>query len=111
MYHTSQWMAASEIGMIQMKDWRRGTSLDMGRLFLVQEPPADLSLAARRANEALLQARGYPPAGRCCFPKQHESIVDVQKHLGHADTRSTTIYAQFTDEANRERAERLRDCR
>jgi len=34
MYHTSQWMAASEIGMIQMKDWRRGTSLDMGRLFL-----------------------------------------------------------------------------
>ena len=43
--------------------------------------------------------------------EQHESIVDVQKHLGHADIRSTMVYAQLTDEANRERAERLRDWR
>jgi integrase len=43
--------------------------------------------------------------------EQHASIVDVQKHLGHADIRSRMIYAQLTDEANRERAERLRDWR
>jgi integrase len=27
-------LRVSEIGMLQMKDWRRGTSLDMDRLFL-----------------------------------------------------------------------------
>jgi integrase len=49
--------------------------------------------------------------GTLPLSEQHESIVDVQKHLGHADIRNTMIYAQLTDDANRERAERLRDWR
>jgi hypothetical protein len=58
----------SEIGIIQMKDWRRGTSLDMDRLFL------------RRLKGSI----------------GGETIL---------------VNAQLTDEANRERAERLRDWR
>jgi integrase len=42
---------------------------------------------------------------------QRESIVDVQRHLGHADIRSTMIYAQLTEQANEERANRLRNWR
>lgn len=38
-----------------------------------------------------------------------ESIVDVQHHLGHADIRSTMVYAQLTEQANEERAARLRN--
>jgi integrase len=49
--------------------------------------------------------------GTLLLSEQHESIVDVQKHLGHADIRNTMIYAQLTDEANLARAERLRDWR
>jgi integrase len=40
-----------------------------------------------------------------------ESIVDVQKHLGHADIKSTMIYADLTGEANEARAKRLREWR
>jgi integrase/recombinase XerD len=40
-----------------------------------------------------------------------ESIMDVQKHLGHADIKSTMIYADLTGEANEARAKRLRDWR
>lgn len=37
-----------------------------------------------------------------------ESIVDVQHHLGHADIRSTMVYAKLTEQANEERASRLK---
>jgi integrase len=37
-----------------------------------------------------------------------ESIVDVQHHLGHADIRSTMIYAKLTEQANEDRALRLK---
>jgi integrase/recombinase XerD len=42
---------------------------------------------------------------------KRESIVDVQKHLGHAVIKNTMIYAALTDEANEARAKRLRDWR
>jgi integrase len=152
-------LRASELGMIQMKDWRRGTSLDMDRLFLRRLKGSIggetiLVNAAATALRAWLRIRGTAPGpifqsrnhrpisrrrldelmkhycqlagipeekahfhalkhtcGTLLLSEQHESIVDVQKHLGHADIRSTMIYAQLTDEANRERAERLRDWR
>jgi integrase len=40
-----------------------------------------------------------------------ESIVDVQHHLGHADIRSTMVYAKLTEQANEERAARLKNWR
>lgn len=40
-----------------------------------------------------------------------ESIVDVKNHLGHADIRSTMIYAELTEQANEERAQRLKNWR
>lgn len=48
----------------------------------------------------------------CCthlLSDQRESIVDVQKHVGHASIASTMIYADLTGEANEARAKRLRD--
>jgi integrase len=38
-----------------------------------------------------------------------ESILDVKKHLGHADIRSTMIYGDLTEQANEERAKRLKN--
>ena len=152
-------LRASEIGLIQVKDWRRGTSLDMDRLLLRRLKGSiggetTLVNAAATALRAWLRIRGFAPGpmfpsrnhrpisrrrldelmkrycrmagipeekahfhslkhtcGTLLLSEQHESIVDVQKHLGHADIRNTMIYAQLTDEANRERAERLRDWR
>jgi len=40
---------------------------------------------------------------------QKESIIDVQKHLGHADIRNTMIYAELSGEANESRIKRLRE--
>lgn len=37
------------------------------------------------------------------------SIVDVQHHLGHKNIQSTMIYAELTEQANEERARRLKD--
>jgi len=39
----------------------------------------------------------------CCtllLSDRHESIVDVQAHVGHADIRNTMIYAKLTSQAN-----------
>jgi integrase len=38
-----------------------------------------------------------------------ESIAHVQAHMGHADIRSTMVYAKLTEQANEERAARLRN--
>ena len=152
-------LRVSEIGMLQMKDWRRGISLDMDRLFLHRLKGSIggetiIVNAAATALRAWLRIRGTSPGpiftsrnhrpisrrrldelmkhycklagipdekahfhslkhtcGTLLHSEQHESIVDVQKHLGHADIRNTMIYAQLTDEANQARAERLRDWR
>lgn len=40
-----------------------------------------------------------------------ESILDVKKHLGHADIRSTMIYGDLTEQANEDRAKRLKNWR
>jgi integrase len=48
----------------------------------------------------------------CCthlLSQQRESIVDVQKHVGHASIKNTMIYADLTGEANEARAKRLRE--
>jgi integrase len=129
-YH--QGFRASEIGIIQVKDWRRGTSLDTDRLFLRRLKgsiggESILVNAAATALRAWLRVRGSSsgpiftsrnrrpisrrrldalmkhycrlagiPAEKSHFhalkhtcgtpllSEQHESIVDVQKDLGHA---------------------------
>jgi integrase/recombinase XerD len=50
----------------------------------------------------------------CCthlLSDKRESIVDVQKHVGHASIKNTMIYADLTGEANEARAKRLREWR
>lgn len=50
----------------------------------------------------------------CCthlLSEQRESIVDVQKHVGHRSVKNTMIYANLTDEATEARAKRLREWR
>lgn len=50
----------------------------------------------------------------CCthlLSDQRESIVDVQRHVGHANIQNTMIYADLTGEANAARAKRLREWR
>ena len=50
----------------------------------------------------------------CCthlLSDKRESIVDVQRHVGHASIKNTMIYADLTGEANAARAKRLREWR
>jgi integrase len=150
-------LRASEIGMLDVTDFRRGTSLEMDRLVIRRLKGSIggdtvLVSAAASAIRAYLRTRGvatgplFPSRNhrrisrrrldelmkRYCqlagipdekahfhalkhscattlLSVRHESIVDVQKHLGHADIRNTMIYAKLTDQANAERAQRLRD--
>ena len=50
----------------------------------------------------------------CCthlISDKRESIMDVQRHVGHANIQSTMIYAELTGEANESRIKRLREWR
>jgi hypothetical protein len=60
-------------------------------------------IPAERPTSALKHTCGH------CSCQAARGIVDVQKHLGRDI--ATMIYAQLTDEANRERAEQLRNWR
>lgn len=152
-------LRASEIGIIQVKDFRKGPSLEMDRLFLRRLKGSIggetiLVSSAAAAVRAWLRVRGAAPGAlftsrnhraisrrrldelmkfycdragvasekahfhalkhTCAtqlLSEKKESIVDVQKHLGHADIRNTMIYAKLTDAANEERALRLKDWR
>jgi integrase/recombinase XerD len=68
------------------------------------------------------KAAGIPPekshphclkhtCGTHLVSDQRESIMDVQKHLGHASIKNTMIYAELTGEANESRIKRLREWR
>lgn len=152
-------LRASELGLITIRDYRRGPSLEMDRLFirrlkgsiggetvLVSAAAAPLRtwlrirgaaggpifpsrnhrpISRRRLDELMkryCRLAGIPAekahfhtlkhtCGTLLLSERHESIVDVQKHLGHADIRNTMIYAQLTEQANEARAQRLRDWR
>ena len=80
-------LRASEIGMIQVKDWRRGTSLDMDRLFLRRLKGSIgvetiLVNAAATALRAWLRIRGTSP--RADLPIQ-EPPADLSSVTGRAD--------------------------
>jgi type 1 fimbriae regulatory protein FimB len=150
-------LRASEIGKLEMSDFRQGTQMHLDRLLIhrlkgsISGETAMIPEAAK-CLRAWVRTRGYlegplfpsreggritrcriwqlmkkygelaglPPEKR--FPhclkhtcatqllsQQKESIIDVQKHLGHAAIASTMVYAQLTSEANEARAKRLRD--
>jgi site-specific recombinase XerD len=152
-------LRASELGMIQMRDYRPGARMDYDRLvierlkgsiggdtILVQEAALAIRKWVKKRGQApgamfLSQKKspisrqrldelmkeyctlaGIPrekahfhslkhSCGTILLSDRKESIVDVQRHLGHADIRSTMIYAQLTEQANEERANRLRNWR
>jgi integrase len=62
------------------------------------------------------QEKAHPHTWKhtCCthlISYEGESIVDVQKHVGHVNIANTMIYANLTGEANEARAKRLREWR
>ena len=150
-------LRVSELGMMQMQDYRKGNSLDMDHLYIRRlkgsiSGDTILVNAAAVALRAWLRVRGtrdgeifpsrnHNPISRqqldrlmkryCAMAnipreKAHmhalkhtcatllisdcgESIVAVQKHLGHASISSTAIYSELTDKAKEEMARRLRN--
>jgi integrase len=149
-------LRASEIGLVQMRDYRPSARKDYDHCVLDRLKGSfggDVLLveAAADAIRAWVKHRGVAPGplfisrnrgriGRTMLhylmkrycklagipeEKAHfhalkhtcgtimlsvlkESIVDVQHHLGHADIRSTMIYAKLTEQANEDRAHRLK---
>jgi integrase len=62
------------------------------------------------------QEKAHPHTWKhtCCthlISYEGESIVDVQKHVGHVNIANTMVYANLTGEANEARAKRLREWR
>jgi integrase len=152
-------LRASELGKLELSDFRQGSNLNMDRLNIkrlkgsVSGETAMVPTAAQ-AVRAWIRTRGYTEGPlfpsrqggritRCriwqlmkkycaaagipaekshphclkhtcathLISEKKESIIDVQKHLGHAQISNTMIYAQLTDEANEARAKRLREWR
>jgi integrase len=149
-------LRASEIGMIQMRDYHPSARKDYDRLVIDRLKGSfggDTVLveAAADAIRRWVKKRGVAPGamfvsrqkGRISRTMLHylmkhycklagipeekahfhalkhtcgtimlsvlkESIVDVQHHMGHADIRSTMVYAKLTEQANEERASRLK---
>jgi integrase len=152
-------LRASELGLIQMRDYRPGKGPSQDYLYIERLKGSlggntALVPAAAKAIRMWIKKRGWAAGAmflskkktpisryqlhrlmqRYCdkaeipSDKAHfhtlkhscatimisdfkESILDVQNHLGHADIRSTMIYAQLTEQANEERAIRLRNWR
>jgi integrase len=150
-------LRASEIGMIQMRDYHPSARKDYDRLVIdrLKGSFGGDTLLVEAAAEAIrkwVKKRGGAPGpmfvsrqkgriGRTMLhylmkrycqlagipeEKSHfhalkhtcgtmmlsvlkESIVDVQHHMGHADIRSTMVYAKLTEQANEERASRLKN--
>lgn len=150
-------LRASEIGMIQMSDYRPGRRAENDYLLIERLKGSiggDTKLipAAAHAIRMWLKTRGWasgplfpskkknpisrswlhrlmqrycamagiPPekahfhtlkhtCGTMLLSERKESIVDVQHHLGHADIKSTMIYATLTEQADEERSQRLKD--
>lgn len=149
-------LRASEIGMIQMRDYHPSARKDYDRLVierlkgsfggdtvLVEAAAAAIRKWVRKRGHApgpMFISRNHGRIGRTMLhylmkrycklagipeEKAHfhalkhtcgtimlsvlkESIVDVQHHMGHADIRSTMVYAKLTEQANEERASRLK---
>jgi integrase len=150
-------LRVSELGIIQMRDYRPSTRMEYDRLVLdrlkgsiggdtILVPAAALAIrkwvkkrglapgamflsqkkspiSRQRLDELMKhysKLAGIPPekahfhtlkhtCGTILLSERKESIVDVQHHLGHADIRSTMVYAKLTEAANEERAARLKN--
>ena len=149
-------LRASEIGMIQMRDYHPSTRKEYDRLVIdrlkgsfggdtvlveaaadairrwvkkrgVAPGPMFVSRQKGRIGRTMLhylmkrycKLAGIPEekahfhalkhtCGTIMLSVLKESIVDVQHHMGHADIRSTMVYAKLTEQANEERASRLK---
>ncbi len=65
----------------------------------------------RMAQIPLEKAHPHSLKHTCCthlISDQRESIMDVRKHVGHVNIRSTMVYAELMSEADEQRAQRLR---
>lgn len=103
-----------------LRSWIRKRGYTEGPLFPSRQrgriTPARIWQLMRRycATAGIPKEKAHPHCLKhtCCthlLSYQRESIVDVQKHVGHASINSTMVYADLTGEANEARAKRLRD--
>lgn len=87
---------------------RQGGRITRCRIFqLMRQYCATAGIPPEKAHPHVLKHS-------CCthlISDKKESIVDVQKHVGHAAIQNTMIYASLSDEANQARAKRLREWR
>ena len=107
---------------LAVRKWVKQRGLAPGAMFLSQKKSP---ISRKRLDELMkhyCELAGIPrekahfhalkhTCATILLSDRRESIVDVQHHLGHADIRSTMIYAQLTEQANEERATRLRNWR
>jgi integrase len=87
---------------------RLGTPIKRTRIFEMMQAYCKI------AQIPLEKAHPHCLKHTCCthlISDQGESIMDVRKHVGHVNIRSTMVYADLTDEANEARAKRLREWR
>lgn len=155
LYHHG--LRASEIGKLEMSDFRQGSGLHLDRLHIhrlkgsISGETTMVPIAAQamrawvrkrghsegplfpsRQRGRITRARiwqlmqiyceraGIPPEKRhphvfkhtCCthlVSDQKYSIMELQKHVGHASIKNTMIYAELSDEANEARIRKLRE--
>jgi integrase len=87
---------------------RQGTPISRKRIFALMRQYCE------RAEIPLEKAHPHCLKHTCCthlVSHQNESIMAVQRHVGHVDIKSTMVYAELMDEANEARAKRLREWR
>ena len=84
---------------------RKGGPVSRGRIFDMMRE------YCRQAEIPLEKAHPHSLKHTCCthlISDQRESIMDVRKHVGHVNIRSTMVYAELMSEADEQRAQRLR---
>ena len=84
---------------------RKGGPVSRGRIFDMMRE------YCRMAQIPLEKAHPHSLKHTCCthlISDQRESIMDVRKHVGHVNIRSTMVYAELMSEADEQRAQRLR---
>jgi integrase len=103
-----------------LRAWLRKRGYKEGAIFVTRQKTAIGRVMIFRLMRKYCKLAGIPKEKAhphtlkhtCCthLVSYHgESILDVQRHVGHTNIKSTMVYAELSDEANEARARRLRD--
>jgi len=103
---------------LAIRAWVRQRGTAQGPLFTSQRGNGLSRIRVFEIMQKYSRAADIPPEKchphslkhTCCthlISVHKESIMDVQKHVGHVNIQNTMIYAKLTSEADNERARRL----